>query len=282
MAKNVLVIATLLISSGPARAGEAGPVPDSVIAAQNSALTATATEAGFGPQSPRDIGVRDGKNRRSFTFAPERQALNLCNVHLHENAEHRGGEFTTYAGNGDGQGNGTGYKYNGTLTAAELAPVDQAVGESEEGSLVPGDTVEIHFVYTSANAKPGVTLGACFTEATKNPQLRVEALVAVLVNDQKAAKMMGMAQVKQVNGIYQAPNLPDHLGKPVRYAGSTTGPIYNAVASPFQVTWSVRPKVAKLDILSLAAWLADNPFKETHAHGVRNLVTNPALLSSMD
>lgn len=282
MEKKILVIGTLLLSSGLAHAEEAGLVPDSVISGQNSALTAAATGAGFGPQSPRDISVRNGKNRRIFTLAPERQALNLCNIHLHENAEHRGGEFTTYAGNGDGRGNGTGYRYNGSLTAAELAPVGQAIGESEEGSLVPGDTVEIHFVYTSADAKPGVTLAACFSDATKNPQLRVEALVAVLVNNQKATRMTDIAAVKQVNGLYQAQNLPANLGKPIRYAGSTTGPNYNEVASPFQVTWSVRPKVAKVDINSLAAWLADNPFKETHAHGVRNLVVDPALLSAMD
>lgn len=128
----------------------------------------------------------------------------------------------------------------------------------------------------------GVTLGACFTDATKNPQLRVEAIVAVLVNDLKAAQMTHLAEVKQIEGLYQAPNLPENLGEPIRYAGSTTGPSYNKVASPFQVTWNVRLKVVKLDINSLAAWLDDNPFKETHAHGVRNLVTNPALLSSMD
>lgn len=257
-------------------------VPDSVIAAQNAKLESNARGSGFGPQSPRDLSFRDGENRRIFAYAPERQALNLCNIHLHENAEHRGGEFTTYAGNGDGQGNGGGFKFNGTLTGAELAPVGRTIGKSEEGDLVPGDTVEIHFVYTSADAKPGATLGACFTDATKNPQLRVEAVVAVLVNDPKAASMTGMAEVKQVAGLYQAPNLPDRLGTPIRYAGSTTGPAYNEVASPFQVTWNVRPKVAKVDINSLAAWLTDNPFKETHAHGVRNLVTNPALLSPMD
>lgn len=46
------------------------------------------------------------------------------------------------------------------------------MGESEEGSLAPGDTVEIHFVHTSANTKPGATLGACFTDTTKNRPLR--------------------------------------------------------------------------------------------------------------
>lgn len=284
MTKQVLLGTALIIflSSGLARAEEThgGAVTDGVIATQNAAIATVS--AGFGPQSPRDIGIRTGANQRVFAFAPERQALNLCNVHLHENAEHRGGEFTTFAGNGDGRGNGTGFKYNGTLSAAELSPVGRAIGESEEGDLVPGDTVEIHFVYTSADAKPGATLGACFTDATKNPQLRVEAVVAVLVNDPKAASMVRMSEITQVGGLYQAPNLPDHLGKPIRYAGSTTGPAYNEVASPFQVTWSVRPKVVKLDLNSLGAWLADNPFKETHAHGVRNLVTNPALLSAMD
>lgn len=284
MTKQVLLGTALIVflSTGLARAEEAhgGAVTDGVIAAQNAALAAGGSM--FGPQSPRDLSNRGGANQRVFAHAPERQALNLCNIHLHENAEHRGGEFTTFAGNGDGRGNGTGFRYNGILSAAELAPVGRAIGESDEGNLVPGDTVEIHFVYTSADAKPGATLGACFTDATKNPQLRVEAVVAVLVNDPKAANMVRMSEITQASGLYQAPNLPDHLGKPIRYAGSTTGPAYNEVASPFQVTWSVRPKVLKLDLNALGAWLEDNPFKETHAHGVRNLVTNPALLSAMD
>ena len=35
----------------------------------------------------------------------------------------------------------------------------------------------------------------------------------------------------------------------------------------------------KVDILSLASWLRSNPFDEDHAHGVRNLVIDTALLS---
>jgi hypothetical protein len=46
-----------------------------------------------------------------------------------------------------------------------------------------------------------------------------------------------------------------------------------------QVSWSVRPDVIKVDITSVGAWYADNIFGEDHAHGVRNLVLNPALLS---
>ncbi len=59
---------------------------------------------GFGPQSPRDIDQSYGVNQRVFGTAPNRSQLNLCNIHFHENAEHKGGNFTTYAGNGDGKG----------------------------------------------------------------------------------------------------------------------------------------------------------------------------------
>ena len=111
------------------------------------------------------------------------------------------------------------------------------------------------------------------------PQLRVEAVVAVLVNDPNASSFSEMAHIENINGLNQVPNLPNNLGTPVVYAGSTTGPGYNEKASPFQVTWSVRPEVVKLDINTVAAWLADNPFDENHAHGVRNLVVNPDLLS---
>ena len=253
-------------------------VSDDVIAEQRAALAA-ASEMGAGPQAPRDIDAADGSNLRSFGTAPDYAAMNLCNVHFHENAEHKGGEFTTFAGNGDGEGYGTGFKYDGELTEAELAPLDDVVGSSDHGDLVPGDTIEIHFVYSSADIEPGPTLGACISEAITNPDLRVEAVVAVLVNDPAAANLAEMATVVEANGFYQAAGLPNDLGTPVMYPGSTTGPSYNETASPFQVTWSVRPQVVKMDAMSVGTWLDDNPFDEDHAHGVRNLVVNPDLLA---
>ena len=81
--------------------------------------------------------------------------------------------------------------------------------------------------------------------------------------------------------LHQAINIPDNTGTPIQYDGSTTGPSYNEVGSPLQVSWSVRPKVAKVSISSVEAWLKDNVFDEDHAHGVRNLVTNPDLLSKI-
>lgn len=259
-----------------------GSVADLVIATQRAALAKASSDVGVGPQSPRDISSPAGNNQRAFGAAPERRAMNLCNIHFHENAEHKGGEFTTFVGNGDGHGHGTGFKYDGKLTEEELAPLGRAVGKSEHGDLVPGDTIEIHFVHSSADVRPGATLRACVSDSISNPQLRVETVVAVLVNDPSAASLLQMAEVKQVDGIYQVLNIPENLGQPTSYAGSTTGPSFNEVPSPLQVTWNVRPTVVKLDITSVAAWLGDNPFKEVHAHGVRNLVINPDLLSPIN
>lgn len=254
-------------------------VLDAVVAGERSALTKAAVEDGFGPQSPRDISKPFGTNKILFGAAPRRSEMNLCNIHIHEAAEHRGGQFTAYAGNGDGNGRGTGYKYTGYLSSSELRPLSEKVGMTEHGELLPGNTVEIHFVYSTANVKPGSTLAACLSKNNINPQLRVEAVVAVLVNDRSATDLTKMTKISVVNGYYASPNIPDNLGEPVTYAGSTTGPSYNLKPSPLQVTWNVRPKVVKVDILSLSQWFKSNPFDEDHAHGVRNLILDPALLS---
>jgi len=76
-------------------------------------------------------------------------------------------------------------------------------------------------------------------------------------------------------------NIPSNTGAPVQYEGSTPGPSYNEKGSPFQVSWSVRPKVAKVDIRTVETWFKNNVFNEDHAHGVRNLVINPDLLSEI-
>lgn len=258
-----------------------GHVGDDVIAEQRQQLAAATKDAGFGPQSPRDLGTVTGENPVQFAAAPAARAMNLCNIHFHKNAEHRGGQFTTFAGNGNGKGYGTGYVFDGTLSEDELAPVSAEVGAHESGSLQPGDTIEIHFVHTSADITPGPTLASCISEQTGNPDLRVETVVAVLVNDAAALDFTEMAALEQVDGRHQAPNVPQDLGTPISYLGSTTGPSFNTQGSPFQVTWSVRPNVVKLDIMSVDRWLKDNPFDEKYAHGVRNLVQNPRLISTI-
>lgn len=275
------IVAMTMALSGVANA-EGAVVGDDVIAAQRAALAASTDGAGFGPQSPRDLETLTGENKRSFAAAPAYTEMNLCNIHFHENAEHRGGQFTTYAGNGDGKGYGTGFKYDGDLTEAELAPLGRTVGGGEHGDLAPGDTIELHYVHTTAQIEPGPTLGACLSDSIGNPQLRVETQVYVLVNDDSAADFVELTEVGMVNGYHQAVNIPADTGSPIMYDGSTTGPSYNEKGSPFQVSWSVRPDVMKVSITSVEAWLADNIFDEKYAHGVRNLVRNPALISNIN
>jgi len=239
---------------------------------------------GFGPQTPRDIDSAKGTNTRAFALAADYKQMNLCNIHMHENAEHKAKDYSIFAGEGH-EGYGSGYKCNisKSLSKTELAPLAKPACKSEHGDLQPGDTIEVHWVHSSADVKPGKTLGACLSEKNKNPDLRVEAQVFVLVNDKNALNFNDLGYGgNMVNGFHQARSIPSNTGKPVLFAGSTTGPSYSdSTCSPLQVTWSVRPMCAKLDINSIAKWCESNEFEEDHAHGVRKLVTEPALLSEI-
>ena len=178
MKRNILAVLVTLSSlpvcvSAKDAPASAPDVPDRVIAQQREMLKESTEGAGFGPQSPRDIDSSAGNNPVVFSAAPASADMNLCNIHFHKNAEHKGGEFTEYAGNGDGHGYHSGYRYAGDFSESELRPVSEAVCPSVHGNLVPGDTIEVHYVYSTAQVEPGPTLGACLNAANKNPQLRV-------------------------------------------------------------------------------------------------------------
>jgi len=281
MKKNILFL-TIAAALLPIHASaKSDAVADQMVVDQRAALAASTTDKGFGPQSPRDIDSMVGTNDRAFNEAPSYREMNLCNIHFHKNAEHKGGEFTTYAGNGDGKGFQSGYQYNGPLTKNESAPMEAEVCPSDNGGLNAGDTIEVHYVHSSAKINPGPTLGACLSESIMNPQLRVETQVYVLVNDGSALDFTKVAAHGMRNGLHQALNMPTDTGVPVQYAGSTTGPGYNEKGSPLQVSWSVRPRVAKVNVASVGEWCKSNAFDEDQAHGVRNLVQNPDLLSQI-
>lgn len=285
MKKTLLTLAIASVAATPiAFAGDHahGDVANSVIDQQRAALQKNTDGKGFGPQSPRDIDSLTGENPIKFVEAPAYTEMNLCNIHFHKNAEHKGGEYTKYAGNGDGHGFQSGYEYSGKLSSTESKPIKGEVCPSKHGGLKVGDTIEVHYVHSTAEIKPGPTLGSCLSKSIGNPQLRVEAQVYVLVNDKNALDFRTLSDHGIKNGKQQAFNIPTNTGAPVRYAGSTTGPKYNEKGSPFQVTWSVRPKVAKVNIDSVGEWCKGNTFEEDHAHGVRNLVINPALLSKIN
>lgn len=231
----------------------------------------------FGPQTPRDITFKAGTNMADFSMAPSSDQLNLCNIHTHTQAEHKGPGFSVFAGPGPSGG----YQCNATseLTAAELAPFD---GDGYEGAQ-PGDTIEVHWVHSSCDIEPGEGLGSCLSDTCTDPLLRVETQVFLVVNDRNALQMTDMdyqAGSGAGSGMHQASMIPSNTGSPVVFRGSTTGPSYDMkTCSPLNVTWSVRPQCAKIDVASLHAWGEDNVFNESKSHGVRELVTDPRLIS---
>jgi len=233
---------------------------------------------GFGPQTPRDIDHVKGSNPQTFSIAPKSKAMNLCNIHFHNNAEHKAKDFAIYAGKGD-HGHGGGYqcKASKSLSRSELKKPAKNICKG----LKPGDTIEVHWVHSSCQIKPGKGLGSCLSTKCANPDLRVETSVFTLVNDKSALNFNDYAyEGNMVKGKHQPKSLPRKLGKAVEFMGSTTGPKYTEqTCSPLQVTWNVTPRCGKLDINSIGQWCENNEFSEDHAHGVRKLVTNPKLLS---
>ncbi len=231
-----------------------------------------------GPQTPRDISNRSGNNSVTFARAPAATELNLCNIHTHTNAEHKGPGFSEFVNASD---NG-GYACNETssLTSAELAPMEGAYGGVE-----PGDTIEVHWVHSSCPVKPGEGLGSCLADGCNDPLLRVEAQVFLVVNDPQALDFTDFTYDGNMReGFHQAQAIPTGSGEPVEFLGSTTGPSYDqANCSPMKVTWNVRPMCQKVHIGSLHHWAENgNVFNETKSHGVRQLVTAPELLAPIE
>ena len=241
-----------------------------------------------GPQTPRDITSLMGNNTPDMDFAPASTDLNLCNIHTHTNAEHKGPGFSIFVG--DDVHGGFACNESDNLAEAEL-------NSDLDGAVKAGETIEVHWVHTSCDtpaAAPGPSLAPCI--ACENPVVRVETQVFLVVNDRDALDFNEFAyHNNMVDGRPQPISLPSGTGGPVQFWGSTTGPSFNSTdsCSPFTVTWSVRPQCAKVDIETVNAWFsvdeetgerADgsiNVFKEDHSHGVRQLVINPDLLSQI-
>ena len=231
------------------------------------------------PQTPRDITLTDGANRTTFPTAPSANTMNLCNMHFHANAEHKGPGFLFAAGTGDTRG---GFVCNNanSLTDAEREPTRHAVcGDHTYGTagIKPGDTIEVHWVYTSCpvHTVPGKGLNLCSSATCTKPTLRVESQVFLVVNNPNALNLARFDLAAwRSNGHVQPKSLPHNTGTPVSFRGSTTGPTYANKCSDYRVTWNVRPKCARLDINSLANWCRSNKYAEHHGHGVRPLITS--------
>jgi carbonic anhydrase len=230
---------------------------------------------GFGPQTPRDLTSKSGTNTSNFAIAPAAENLNLCNIHFHKNAEHKALGFSLPAGTGEHGG----WQCNETptLTAAQLKPIS----ENHCGNIKPGDTIEVHWVHSSCNVEPGKGLGSCLSDSCKNPQLRVETKVFLLVNDKNATQFKKYSELKKINGYHQVSSLPNR-DDGLQFLGSTTGPQYTEeTCSPLGVTWNVSQSCETMDINSVQKWCKQNKFSENHAHGVRQIVTTKELLSEI-
>jgi hypothetical protein len=221
---------------------------------------------GAGPQAPRDIDKHAGSNAVIFAEAPAAEAMNLCNIHFHRNAEHKAAAYSTYVEDGDNSG------WACQKPSAGRLDMEHVEYNGCEG-IAEGDTIEVHWVYTTCDTETegvspmGGGLNACMTTICSNPQLRVVAQVFVL----------------QKNGELKFAEAPiSHSDPKVVYTGSTTGTSYSNIhCSPFQVTWDVKTTCNTLDIDDFSKWCGNNKYNDHHAHGVRELVTSEALLSKI-
>lgn len=225
---------------------------------------------GAGPQAPRDITSKVGENQVSWPFAEDPRSMNLCNIHFHRFAEHKGPEYGVLAGEGDHQG----YRCN------DSRPPKTRQHTAEKGqckNVMVGDTIEVHWVFTSCDVDPGQGLGACMSDTCKNPSLRVEARVFT-VSEAKS----GVLDFNEFDVKGRQPKNYPPSEQMVRYLGSTTGPSYTENAcSPLQVSWSVSGSCYKVSKSSLDQWCSKNVFQEDHAHGVRKIVKSPKLLDAI-
>jgi len=224
-----------------------------------------------GPQSPRDIDSRSGSSTTMFKTSYNTSNMNLCNIHFHWNAEHKSEAYSTFVDTGNEhsgwaivQPASIDPEYRATHDISRLLDGDDV----HETGVIPGDTIEVHWVYTSCNVhyeelEPSKGLGNCSSEVCANPQLRVVAQVFKVAED--GATVTTMQQPMS------------HYDSTVVYTGSTTGEKYNNDhCSPFQVTWDVKKSVATIDAHALAEWAHE---MGEHGHGVRELVTRDELLS---
>ena len=242
-----MVSLALLVAAAAALAAahaSPSPPPPALTTTMHLPNSPTVPCSRAGPQSPREIDgstiagtnghASSSSSRPPPSFAGPAETLNLCNIHMHKNAEHKAQAFSKPAGSD----NNHGWQCSQVdLTAAETAAT---AAPSVCGGLRPGDTVEVHWVYSSCNGGPGHTIKACMKDhpdgATGGPcagdgwrtaSYRVEAQVFVLVNgpgpqDGGGLDFATMTTVTTVasSNLHQVV-LPDSSGGRVQYVGSS-------------------------------------------------------------
>ena len=121
----------------------------------------------------------------TFALAPASTEMNLCNIHTHTNAEHKGPGFSIFVNDTDSGG----YACNETASLSETELTDPTDGNGAYKGVKPGDTIEVHWVHSSCDIAPGEGLGACLNDACTDPVLRVEAQTFLVVNDPNCPRL---------------------------------------------------------------------------------------------
>lgn len=241
----------------------------------------------IGAQSPRNILMGSG-SAPAVALPATTTPYNLCNLHFHKGAEHMSPlaptgnlplGFSIAAPGGGYQCDRTSY-----LTAAQLTEPVRPAGKKKCENVRAGDTIEVHWVFSSCDVNPGRNLGAC-TKEGQTCALRVESQVFTLVNDASAKRFSSFSPEAKAKTPIANVTLPD--GERVVYRGSTTNPAYNTSdkCSPASVMWGVRKQCELLDVSSLHDWCEENekessPFSgQKEGHDPRGLVTRLELLS---
>ena len=210
--------------------------------------------------------------------------MNLCNIHFHEAAEHKGPGFSEAAAHGGFKCNGSTPSTSGKSVCAPSAAQKASLkpGQHAAKPVHVGDTVEVHWVFTSC---PVTTMTNQLADCQRcaSPILRVESQVLLVVDNDKTALDFNEFDLNTTptGGYLQPKSLPRTPSNSVVFRGSTTGGSWDAKCSPAQVTWRVRPTCAKVSIDSLGGWCSSNVYGENHGHDVRKLVTSPAALEAL-
>lgn len=197
---------------------------DGVIAEQPSSLAQEALGAGRSSRSSRDIDLAGAEHSRIFPMERRLQKMKPCNLHFHEQAEHKKDDFTTHAGKGDDHGIGPGVRFDEDLAKTKRQPNAREANASTYWEPVSGDAIEIHSVHNTAQPLPGSRLGACRPETILNPELRVEPIVAVCPNDAEEAFF---AKGRGFDGYALGTGLePEKLGRFMKSAPRCRSSVY--------------------------------------------------------
>jgi hypothetical protein len=236
-----------------------------------------------GPQTPRDVSGPDGSNSykvEGLQRTTSTEGMRVCNVRFHRFAEHRSqGQYDVDKGR-DGWACRSADASSGDLQAA---PGEDG-GLDEEALVRDGDTVEVQWAHTTC---PQELIDEAIAAALEKDPMASTGLAPCACPGAEIVFEARVFRISKDSGLDTLTNTPPPpTGELARYFGSTTGTLYDGKCSPIQSGWRVDRSCGELKLSALEGWLQDprgaKRFNESRPHGVRELVTDPKLLSRLD